>query len=103
MSGAGGRPPRVARLTITLSSRDHVHHHSLRTEILRHARRAGIAGATVLGGPPLVVHMVDERDKLRALADELTSVAPELTFTIEDVEVLGPPDWPAPPMTGGRG
>jgi len=40
--------PSKRRLTITLCSSDHAHHHSLSSEIMKRARHEGMAGATVI-------------------------------------------------------
>lgn len=80
----------AARLTVMLHSRDHAHHHSLATEILRRARHAHLAGATVLAAlegqghsgelhrhhlfgddVPLSIVIVDEATKIDAFAEEI--------------------------------
>lgn len=45
-----GPPDDMQRLTIVLRSGERAHHHSLATEILARARRARLAGATLLEG-----------------------------------------------------
>lgn len=44
--------PRRQRLTVILHPHELVHHHALATELLARARRAGLAGATVLEAMP---------------------------------------------------
>lgn len=41
---------RAARLTVLIGRSAHYHHHSAALEVLRLARRSGLAGATVLAG-----------------------------------------------------
>lgn len=42
--------PTAVRLTVLIGRSAHFHHHSAALEVLRSARRAGMAGATVLAG-----------------------------------------------------
>ena len=44
--------PHRQRLTVVLQPHELVHHHALATELLARARRAGLAGATVLEAVP---------------------------------------------------
>lgn len=44
----GADPKAMQRLTVMLHSRDHSHHHSLAIEILSRARKAHLAGATLM-------------------------------------------------------
>jgi uncharacterized protein len=44
----GAEPKAMERLTVMLHSRDHSHHHSLAIEILSRARKAHLAGATLM-------------------------------------------------------
>jgi uncharacterized protein len=46
----GSEPKAMQRLTVMLHSRDHSHHHSLAIEILSRARKAHLAGATLMTG-----------------------------------------------------
>lgn len=44
----GGAPGAMQRLTVMIGPRDHVRHHSLAIELMARARRARLAGATLL-------------------------------------------------------
>jgi PII-like signaling protein len=106
-SGFSSRPAR--RLTLYLCVRDRVHHHSLEVDILRRARRARLAGATVFEGQagfgasgelhrehlttddrPLALVFIDEPDRISSFFEQ---IGPELSgrglvAVVEDIEVL---------------
>jgi hypothetical protein len=96
--------PEAKRLTIMLHSHDHSHHHSLATEILRRARRAHLAGATMLAAVegqghsgevhrqhlfsddvPLSIMIVDEAAKVTAFADEIRDLVGSSVVHVEPV------------------
>jgi len=100
-----GRPG--ARLTVLMSTHDHVRHTSLRTEIIKRARRASRAGATVFEGtegfgqsgqvhrtplvradPPLAVVVVDEPDRVERFLEGLAPLLHDVAVIVEDVEIL---------------
>lgn len=97
------------RLTIYLGEDDHWHHKPMYDEIVRRARDAGLAGATVLRGVegygasslihttrilslsedlPVVVVIVDEPSRLRAFLPGLDDLALEGLVTLDPVEVV---------------
>lgn len=94
----------MQRLTIMLSSRDHAHHHSLATEVLSRARRAHLAGATLMHAlegqgrsgtlhrqhlfgedVPLSILIVDESEKIQHFRDELQDILGDSLVVIDDV------------------
>lgn len=105
MSAAGiGAGVRGQRLTILLGSRDHAGHHSLSTELLSRARKAGLAGATLLQGvegrgrsgrlhrrhvvgedAPVAIVIVDTPEKIEAFRDSLSSLGSTLVTVVDDV------------------
>lgn len=95
-----GGPERRARggakLTVTVAPGAHFHHHLCTTEILRRARRARLAGATVLSEKaPLPaqrrVVIVDDKGRLEAFAAGLADMEGRVSTTLVDVEVLSGP------------
>jgi PII-like signaling protein len=97
------------RLSIFLGEDDTWHHKPLHHEIVRRAREAGLAGATVLRGCegygtsslihtdrilslteglPIVVIIIDAEDRIRAFLPELDELVGEGTVLLDQVEVL---------------
>jgi PII-like signaling protein len=102
-------PQPAVLLRIYTEEGKHSDHKPLHEEIVRTARRLGLAGATVLRGPmgygksqvihtakildlsfrlPLVIEVVDAEDKIRALIDALERMADIGLMTTEKVEVV---------------
>lgn len=100
-----GRPAK--RLMLRMSVHSHVGHKSLEMEILKHARKAKVAGATVLEGDegfgasghlhqrrllsddrPLTIIIIDEPDKIDAFVEEAGDLLHGVLATIEDIEIL---------------
>jgi PII-like signaling protein len=108
------------RLTVFVGESDHWHHHSLAHEIVERARKAGLAGATVMRGVegfgasshihttrllslsedlPLAIIVVDAEDKIRAFLPQLDELITEGLVLIDNVEVVryvGRPGTPEP-------
>ncbi|QKV79542.1 DUF190 domain-containing protein [Amycolatopsis sp. Hca4] len=99
----------ATRLTIYLGEDDHWHHKPLYHEIVRRARDAGLAGASVLRGVegygasslihttqilslsedlPVVIVIIDEEPKLRAFLPQLDELVGEGLVTLDQVEVV---------------
>ncbi|WP_086849643.1 DUF190 domain-containing protein [Amycolatopsis kentuckyensis] len=99
----------ATRLTIYLGEDDHWHHKPLYHEIVRRARDAGLAGASVLRGVegygasslihttrilslsedlPVVIVIIDEEAKLRAFLPQLGELIGEGLVTLDQVEVV---------------
>ncbi len=99
------------RLTIFVGEDDHAHgsHRCLYNEIVVRARKAGLAGATVLRGIegfgassvvhttrilsltedlPVVITIVDDAARIDAFAAELDEIVDEGLVIVEDVHVL---------------
>ena len=97
------------RLTIYIGEDDHWHHKPLYHEIVRRARDAGLAGASVLRGVegygasslihttrilslsedlPVVIVIIDEEAKLRAFLPQLDELIGEGLVTLDQVEVV---------------
>lgn len=97
------------RLSIFIGEDDTWHHTPLHHEIVKRARRAGLAGATVLRGCegygasrlvhtnrflslteglPVVVVIIDAEDRIRAFLPELDELVNEGTVLLDEVEVL---------------
>lgn len=98
-----------SRLTVFVGEDDMWQHKPLYHEIVRRARDAGLAGATVLHGVegygvsslvhttrlldlaenlPVVVLVVDERNRLRAFLPELDDLLTGGLAVLDDVEVV---------------
>ena len=94
----------MQRLTIMLSSRDHAHHHSLATEVLARARRAHLAGATLMHAiegqgrsgvvhrqhlfaedVPLSILIVDKEEKIQAFREAIRGIIGDALVVIDDV------------------
>jgi PII-like signaling protein len=99
----------ATRLTIYLGEDDHWHHKPLYHEIVRRARDAGLAGASVLRGVegygasslihttrilslsedlPVVIVIIDDEAKLRAFLPRLDELIGEGLVTLDQVEVV---------------
>jgi uncharacterized protein len=94
----------MQRITIMLSSRDHTHHHSLATEVLSRARRAHLAGATLMHAlegqgrsgalhrqhlfgedVPISILIVDEPEKIQIFHESIRDVIGDSLVIVEDV------------------
>lgn len=101
----GGRPGR--RLTVWTGFHDRSRHTSLEHELLRRARQAGVAGATVfeaLDGygasgrrhrahllsddAPLALVVVDEPERVERFLDDVGPLLQGMVLALEDVEIL---------------
>ena len=108
------------RLTIFIGESDQYRHHSLSSEIIHRARKAGLAGASVLRGVggfgasqtvhsshllslsddlPLAIVIVDDAARIQAFLPELDELIKEGLVIIDDVQVVRyigrPPDQSA--------
>jgi PII-like signaling protein len=100
---------RATRLTIYIGEDDIWHHKPLYHEIVRRARDAGLAGASVLRGIegygasslihtsrllslsedlPVVVVIVDDEPRLRDFLPQLDELIGEGMVTLDEVEVI---------------
>ncbi|MPY97226.1 MAG: DUF190 domain-containing protein [Actinophytocola sp.] len=100
---------RAMRLTIHVSENDTWQHKPLYHEIVRRAREAGLAGASVFRGIegygshslihttrflslsedlPLAIVIVDDEQRVRAFADELSDVLSDGLVTLDEVEIV---------------
>ncbi|MDA8295818.1 MAG: DUF190 domain-containing protein [Actinomycetota bacterium] len=95
------------RLTVMLQTRDHSHHHSLATELLSRARKAHLAGATLLAGvegegrsgvrhhqhlfyddAPLSLVIVDDRESLARFILECQELLGDAVVVLDDVDAF---------------
>ncbi|MDA8292285.1 MAG: DUF190 domain-containing protein [Actinomycetota bacterium] len=95
---------RVQRLTVMLRSGDHSHHHLLATEMLARARRAHLAGATLLQAvegrgrsgavhhshlfghdAPLSLVVVDDADKIGEFVAANHDLLEDVVVVVDDV------------------
>ena len=97
------------RLTIFIGESDRYHHHSLSHEIVLRARKAGLAGASVIRGIegfgasshihtakllslsedlPLAIVIVDTEERIREFLPQLDELITEGLVTIDPVEVV---------------
>lgn len=97
------------RLTIFIGESDQYRHHSLSSEIVQRARKAGLAGATVLRGVsgfgasqtvhsshllslsddlPLAIVLVDDPARIQAFLPQLDELIAEGLVIVDDVEVV---------------
>lgn len=97
------------RLTVIVGEGDHVHHHSVATEIVHRARAAGLAGATVLRGVegfgassrihtsrllslsedlPIVVIVVDTAERVEAFLPQLEELVTGGLVMVEEIRVV---------------
>jgi len=98
---------RASQLTIHLGTRDRAGHRSLVAELVHRARRANLAGATVLqglagygnrgvlerhhlmgGSAPIRLVVVDDRQRIDRFLAELGPLLDDLLVTVRDVEVV---------------
>lgn len=96
--------PDARRLTILLRSRDHAHHHSLATELLKRARHARLAGATMLQAVqgqgrsgnvhrqhlfsedvPISIVIVDEGPKIAAFVEQIADLVDRSVVVVEPI------------------
>lgn len=104
-SSFSSRPAR--RLTVLMTVHDRARHSSLEVELLKRARRAKLAGATVFEGyegygdsghihrthlmsddAPLALVVVDERDRVDRFLHEVADLLHEVLAITDDVEIL---------------
>ena len=99
---------RALRASVFLGEDDVFEHHPLYHEIVIRARRAGMAGATVLRGCegyrasslihttrllslaenlPVVVILIEEPGKVRGFLDEIGPLLADATVVVDEVEV----------------
>ena len=99
----------ATRLTISIGEDDHWHHKPLYHEIVRRAKDAGLAGASVLRGVegygasslihttrilslsedlPVVIVIIDREERLRAFLPQLDELIGEGLVTLDQVEVV---------------
>jgi len=97
------------RLTIFIGESDHYRHHSLASEIVTRAQKAGLAGATVLRGVggfgasrtvhtthllslsddlPVAIIVVDSEERIQAFLPQLDQLITEGLVIVDDVEVV---------------
>jgi hypothetical protein len=100
-----GRPAK--RLTLLMSVHDQTHHHSLEMEILKRARKAKLAGATVFKGDggygasgqvhqvrllsddrPLAVVIIDQPDKIDEFLEGIANLLDGVLVTVDEIEIL---------------
>ncbi len=100
-----GRPAK--RLTLLMSVHDHVRHNSLEMELLKRARKAKLAGATVFEGDegygqsghlhqehflsddrPLAVVIIDEPDKIDQFLNDIAGLLDGVLVTVDEIETL---------------
>lgn len=102
-------PARAMRLTIYVGEDDLWQHKPLHHEIVRRAKAAGLAGASVFRGVegygehaqihttrflsmsedlPLAIVIVDEEQRIRGFLDTLGEVISEGLVTLDEVEVI---------------
>ena len=104
-SGHVGRP--ATRLTLMLETRAHVGHASLESQIMKKARKAKLAGATVFEGHagygasrhiheghllsddrPRAIVIVDEPQKIESFLEEIGPLLKGVTVSLSEVEVV---------------
>lgn len=102
-------PGRALRLSIFVGEGDIWHHRSLYAEIVHRARKAGLAGATVLRGiegfgatsvihrphlfrlgqdMPLLIVIADEEERVRSFLPQLDELDISGLITLDEVEVV---------------
>jgi PII-like signaling protein len=105
ISRFAGRPAK--RLTVLMTVHDHVHRNSLEMELLKRARKAKLAGATVFEGDegfgasghvhrehllsddrPLAVVIIDEPEKIDRFLEEVGHLLTGIVVTIDEIEIL---------------
>jgi len=101
-------PARPAkRVTVLFNVSDHAHHGSLMTKLLRRARRAKLAGATVFEGhegygssgrirrphllsndAPVTLVVIDRPDRIEAFLLDVGDLLEDVLTTVSEVEVV---------------
>jgi uncharacterized protein len=100
-----GRPAK--RMTLLMTVHDHVRHNSLEMELLKRARKAKLAGATVFQGDggfgesglihrehllsndrPLAVVFIDRPEKIDGFLNEIWHLLNGVVVTIDEIEIL---------------
>ncbi len=97
------------RITIFIGESDHYHHHSLTSEILERARKAGLAGCSVFRGSagfgatghlhtarllslsedlPVAIVIIDAAERIEAFLPHLDELVTGGLVLLEDVEVI---------------
>ena len=95
------------RLTVMLRARDHSHHHLLATELLSRARKAHLAGATLLEGvegdgrsgahhhqhllrddAPLSLVIIDRRESLAGFLADCAELLDDAVVVLDDVDAF---------------
>jgi PII-like signaling protein len=100
---------RALRLSIFIGESDHWHHRPTYTEIVHRARKAGLAGATVIRGIegygatsrvhtthlfrltddlPLVIVIADTEDRIRGFLPQLDDLDLSGLVALDDVETV---------------
>jgi PII-like signaling protein len=108
------------RLTIFVGESDHYHHHSLVSEIVDRARRAGLAGCSVFRGTegfgatghlhttrllslsedlPVAIVVIDAAERIEQFLPQLEELVTGGLVIVEDVEVIRYVGNPAGPST----
>jgi PII-like signaling protein len=102
-------PGPAQRLTVFIGESDRYRHHSLSSEIVQRARRAGLAGCSVFRGVegfgasqrlhtahvlslsedlPIAIIIVDTTEQIQAFLPQLDELISEGLVTVEDIEVI---------------
>jgi uncharacterized protein len=102
-------PGPAQRLTVFIGESDRYRHHSLASEIVQRARRAGLAGCSVFRGVegfgasqrlhtahvlslsedlPIAIIIVDTTEQIQAFLPQLDELISEGLVTVEDIEVV---------------
>jgi PII-like signaling protein len=97
------------RLTVYISEHDQFHHRPLYTEIVHRARRAGLAGASVVRGCegfgassqihtsrilslsdslPVLVITIDQPQRIREFLHQVQELVTKGVITLDEVEVV---------------
>ncbi|MDA8298352.1 MAG: DUF190 domain-containing protein [Actinomycetota bacterium] len=103
----GGAASPMQRLTVMIGPRDHVHHHSLAIELMARARRARLAGATLLeavegqgrsgvlhrqhlfsDGTPLSVVIVETPANLARFVEQNRDLLDDALVVLDDVRAF---------------
>jgi PII-like signaling protein len=100
---------RAKRLTIFIGESDHYRHHSLCSEIIDRARRAGLAGCSVFRGTdgfgatghlhtahllslsedlPVAIVIIDAPDRIEGFLPQLDELVTGGLVILDDVEVI---------------
>lgn len=111
------------RLTIFIGESDHYQHHSLSSEIVHRAQRAGLAGCSVFRGTegfgatghlhtarllslsedlPIAIVVVDAEERIEAFLPQLDELITGGLVIVDEVEVIRYVGNPAGRSTSGR-